>query len=112
LNHIFNNFLLVYADENLAVMSAGFMLSADAALIWGGARKNGLVKNFLKEVEWGELNYLFIDSPPGTSDEHLSITSLTPFLIKSEILYKIWVLHVFFLKARPPIFKFLNFKMI
>ena len=57
-------------------MSAGFMLAADAALIWGGARKNGLVKNFLKEVEWGELNYLFIDSPPGTSDEHLSITSL------------------------------------
>lgn len=66
----------VYADENLAVMSAGFMIAADAALIWGGARKNGLLKNFLKEVEWGDLNYLFIDSPPGTSDEHMSITSL------------------------------------
>lgn len=57
-------------------MSAGFMIAADAALIWGGARKNGLLKNFLKEVEWGDLNYLFIDSPPGTSDEHMSITSL------------------------------------
>lgn len=66
----------VYADENLAVMSAGFMLAEDAALIWGGARKNGLVKNFLKEVEWSELDYLLIDSPPGTSDEHLSITTL------------------------------------
>ena len=67
---------LVYADENLAVMSAGFMLGSDTALVWGGARKTGLLKNFLKEVEWGELDYLLIDSPPGTSDEHMGITSL------------------------------------
>ncbi|CBY21127.1 unnamed protein product [Oikopleura dioica] len=66
----------VYADENLAVMSAGFLLAHDAALVWGGARKNGLLKNFLKEVEWGALDYLLIDSPPGTSDEHMSTTSL------------------------------------
>ena len=57
-------------------MSAGFMIGADAALVWGGARKTGLLKNFLKEVEWGELDYLLIDSPPGTSDEHMGITSL------------------------------------
>jgi MinD-like ATPase involved in chromosome partitioning or flagellar assembly len=38
--------------------------------------KNGLLKNFLKEVEWGALDYLLIDSPPGTSDEHMSTTSL------------------------------------
>ena len=68
--------ILVYADENLAVMSAGFMLGSDTALVWGGARKTGLLKNFLKEVEWGELDYLLIDSPPGTSDEHMGITSL------------------------------------
>jgi len=66
----------VYADENLAVMSAGFMIGQDAALIWKGARKNGLLKNFLKDVEWGALDVLFIDSPPGTSDEHLSVTTL------------------------------------
>jgi len=39
-------------------------------------QKNGLLKNFLKEVEWGALDYLLIDSPPGTSDEHMSTTSL------------------------------------
>ena len=66
----------MYADENLAVMSAGFIMAQDAALIWKGARKNGLLKNFLKDVEWGALDVLFIDSPPGTSDEHLSVTTL------------------------------------
>ena len=50
----------MYADENLAVMSAGFIMAQDAALIWKGARKNGLLKNFLKDVEWGALDVLFI----------------------------------------------------
>ena len=62
---------LVYADENLCIMSAGFILNDDAALIWSGSRKTGLLKKFLKEVEWGELDFLLIDSPPGTSDEHM-----------------------------------------
>jgi len=66
----------VYADENLCIMSAGFILNDDAALIWSGSRKTGLLKKFLKEVEWGELDFLLIDSPPGTSDEHMGITSL------------------------------------
>lgn len=61
----------VYADENLCIMSAGFILNDDAALIWSGSRKTGLLKKFLKEVEWGELDFLLIDSPPGTSDEHM-----------------------------------------
>lgn len=37
-------------------------------------KKNGLIKQFLKDVDWGELDYMLIDTPPGTSDEHLSIT--------------------------------------
>jgi len=37
-------------------------------------KKNGLIKQFLRDVYWGELDYLVIDTPPGTSDEHLSIT--------------------------------------
>lgn len=52
-----------------------FMLeNEDAAVIWRGPKKNGLIKQFLKDVEWGELDYLVVDTPPGTSDEHLSIT--------------------------------------
>lgn len=42
-------------------------------MIWRGPRKNGLIKQFLTDVNWGELDYLIIDTPPGTTDEHISI---------------------------------------
>jgi len=59
---------------NLAVMSIGFMLpKEDDAIIWRGPKKHGLIKQFLSDVNWGELDCLIIDTPPGTSDEHLSI---------------------------------------
>jgi hypothetical protein len=58
-------------------MSIGFMLpNPDDAVIWRGPRKNGLIKQFLKDVHWGECDYLIIDSPPGTSDEHISIAQV------------------------------------
>jgi Mrp family chromosome partitioning ATPase len=64
----------VYVEDNLGVMSIGFMLpNPDDAVVWRGPRKNGLIKQFLKDVDWGELDYLVIDTPPGTSDEHISI---------------------------------------
>lgn len=64
----------VYVEDNLGVMSIGFMLpSNDDAIIWRGPRKNGLIKQFLTDVDWGQLDYLIIDTPPGTSDEHISI---------------------------------------
>lgn len=64
----------VYASENIAVMSIGFMLeNRNAAVVWRGPRKNGLIKQFLTDVYWGELDFLLIDTPPGTSDEHISI---------------------------------------
>jgi Mrp family chromosome partitioning ATPase len=60
--------------DNLAVMSIGFMLpNPDEAVIWRGPKKNGLIKQFLKDVDWGQLDFMVIDTPPGTSDEHLSI---------------------------------------
>eukprot|EP01036_Dinobryon_divergens_P057031 gene57031-76150_t len=55
----------VYVTDNLGVMSIGFMLpSNDDAIIWRGPRKNGLIKQFLSDVDWGELDYLIIDTPP------------------------------------------------
>ncbi|OLL23001.1 Cytosolic Fe-S cluster assembly factor NBP35 [Neolecta irregularis DAH-3] len=64
----------VYVADNLAVMSIGFLLpNVDDAVIWRGPKKNGLIKQFLKDVDWGELDYLLVDTPPGTSDEHLSV---------------------------------------
>uniref|UniRef100_A0A803QL89 Cytosolic Fe-S cluster assembly factor NBP35 n=1 Tax=Cannabis sativa TaxID=3483 RepID=A0A803QL89_CANSA len=65
----------VYVESNLGVMSIGFMLpNPDDAVIWRGPRKNSLIKQFLKDVYWGELDFLVVDAPPGTSDEHISIT--------------------------------------
>ena len=63
----------VYVDDKLGVMSIGFMLpDPDAAVIWRGPRKNALIKQFLSDVDWGELDFLIVDTPPGTSDEHIT----------------------------------------
>mmetsp|Transcript_6930 Transcript_6930/g.15935 ORF Transcript_6930/g.15935 Transcript_6930/m.15935 type:complete len:326 (-) Transcript_6930:69-1046(-) len=74
----------VYPAENLAVVSVGFLLTnPNEAVIWRGPKKNGLIKQFLKDVYWGdEIDCLVVDCPPGTSDEHLSITS---FLATSNV---------------------------
>eukprot|EP00172_Hildenbrandia_rubra_P002432 Plantae.Rhodophyta-Hildenbrandia_rubra.ctg32787.p1 GENE.Plantae.Rhodophyta-Hildenbrandia_rubra.ctg32787~~Plantae.Rhodophyta-Hildenbrandia_rubra.ctg32787.p1 ORF type:complete len:357 (-),score=74.80 Plantae.Rhodophyta-Hildenbrandia_rubra.ctg32787:905-1918(-) len=64
----------VYVDEHLCVMSIGFMLpDQNSPIAWRGARKTGMIKTFLKDVDWGELDYLIVDSPPGTSDEHITL---------------------------------------
>ncbi|KAI8320579.1 cytosolic Fe-S cluster assembly factor nubp1-A [Martensiomyces pterosporus] len=81
-----NGWSPVYVQDNLGVMSIGFMLpSEDEAVIWRGPKKNGMIKQFLKDVDWasGEgLDYLLFDTPPGTSDEHLSVVQ---FLRESGI---------------------------
>ena len=62
---------------NLKVVSMGFLLEdKEAPIIWRGPIKMGAIKQFLHEVEWGDLDYLIIDSPPGTGDEPLSIAQL------------------------------------
>jgi Mrp family chromosome partitioning ATPase len=64
-------------NENLKVMSIGFLLPDDReAVIWRGPMKHKLIKQFLAQVEWGALDYLIVDSPPGTGDEPLSIAQL------------------------------------
>eukprot|EP00118_Oscarella_pearsei_P003651 m.15209 g.15209 ORF g.15209 m.15209 type:complete len:310 (+) comp26239_c0_seq3:67-996(+) len=63
----------VYVSDNLSVMSVGLLVEdEDTAIIWRGPKKNGLIKQFLSDVDWGELDFLLVDTPPGTSDEHLS----------------------------------------
>jgi len=62
---------------NLAVMSIAFLLDRlEDAVIWRGPRKYGMIRQFLKDVAWGPLDYLVVDSPPGTGDEPLSIAQL------------------------------------
>ncbi len=62
---------------DLKVMSIGLLLEGqDDAVIWRGPMKMGVIKQFLKDVAWGELDYLIVDSPPGTGDEPLSVCQL------------------------------------
>jgi Mrp family chromosome partitioning ATPase len=61
----------------LKVMSLGFLLqNQDDAVIWRGPMKMGVIKQFLTDVNWGDLDYLIIDLPPGTGDEPLSLCQL------------------------------------
>jgi ATP-binding protein involved in chromosome partitioning len=63
--------------ENLKVMSIGFLLDGkDSAVIWRGPMKMGVIEQFLRDVDWGELDHLVIDCPPGTGDEPLSVMQL------------------------------------
>ena len=63
--------------DNLKVMSIAFMLQdKDDAVIWRGPMKFGVIKQFISDVDWGELDYLIVDCPPGTGDEPLSVVQI------------------------------------
>jgi ATP-binding protein involved in chromosome partitioning len=69
--------LLPVEIGELKVMSIGFLLRRrEEAVIWRGPMKMGVIKQFLKDVEWGDLDYLIVDAPPGTGDEPLSVCQL------------------------------------
>lgn len=71
----------ISVSSNLvAVSMASLIETSDAPLIWRGPLKMMALKQFLGEVKWGNLDYLIIDSPPGTGDEPLSICQLIPEL--------------------------------
>ena len=63
--------------DNLKVISTASILeSSDTPIIWRGPLKMKMINQFLKDVNWGKLDYLIIDSPPGTGDEPLSVAQL------------------------------------
>jgi len=63
----------------LKVVSIAFLLrDRDSPIIWRGPIKMSAIRQFLEEVEWGQLDYLIVDLPPGTGDEPLSIAQLIP----------------------------------
>lgn len=66
-------------NQNLKVMTIqGMLQNPDEAIVWRGPMKIGVIKQFLVEVEWGQLDYLIIDSPPGTGDEPLTVAQTIP----------------------------------
>ena len=67
----------LHCSDNLSAVSIeALMVNKDDAVIWRGPVKHGAIRQFLSEVEWGDLDYLIIDSPPGTGDEPLTVAQL------------------------------------
>ncbi len=62
----------------LKVVSTGFLVDEDTALMWRGLMLNKAVEQFLRDVHWGELDYLFIDMPPGTGDVQMGLARMLP----------------------------------
>jgi ATP-binding protein involved in chromosome partitioning len=60
------------------IMSIGFLVSPDQPLIWRGPMLHSAIQQFINDVEWGELDYLIVDLPPGTGDAQLSLTQSIP----------------------------------
>ena len=70
--------LIPLESHGVKLISVGFMLDEEQALIWRGPLIMQLIKQFLTQVEWGELDYLVIDLPPGTGDAQLTLVQTIP----------------------------------
>jgi ATP-binding protein involved in chromosome partitioning len=64
--------------DGVKVMSIGFFLDEDAAVVWRGPMLHKALQQFLEDVEWGELDYLLVDLPPGTGDVSMTLAQLLP----------------------------------
>lgn len=74
-------------NDNLKVMSIEFVMKdqTDEAVIWRGPMKHRMIRQFIAEADWGQLDYLIVDAPPGTGDEPLSICQMAPPRSKAVI---------------------------
>jgi len=70
--------LLPLEAHGIKVMSLGFLNRGDKPVVWRGPMLHTAVRQFLYDVEWGELDYLIVDMPPGTGDAQLSLAQLVP----------------------------------
>jgi ATP-binding protein involved in chromosome partitioning len=70
--------ILPLEQHGLKLMSMGFFITENSPVIWRGPMVHGLIRQFLGDVEWGELDYLVIDLPPGTGDAALTLTQQAP----------------------------------
>lgn len=67
-------------NGSLSVVSLGFLIGDRGnSVVWRGPKKTAMIKQFIRDVTWGNLDYLLIDTPPGTSDEHISIAEQLRF---------------------------------
>lgn len=74
-----NSIMPFEINKNLSLVSIAYFISSpDSPLIWRGPAKMKIIEKFVKDVTWGDLDWLIIDAPPGTGDEPLSIAQLLP----------------------------------
>jgi ATP-binding protein involved in chromosome partitioning len=72
------NHIIPVEKYGIKMMSIGFLTPGDNAIVWRGPMASSALKQFISDVEWGELDYLLLDLPPGTSDIHLTMVQAVP----------------------------------
>ncbi len=72
------NMILPIQQYGVKLISIGFLAPADGAVVWRGPMASSALKQFIGDTKWGELDYLLIDLPPGTSDIHLTLVQTVP----------------------------------
>lgn len=72
------NFIVPLEQYGVKLISIGFLTPADSAIVWRGPMASSALKQFITDALWGELDYLLIDLPPGTSDIHLTLVQTVP----------------------------------
>lgn len=65
-------------NHGVKMVSMGFLIDRDQPVIWRGPMLNGIIRQFLYQVQWGELDYLVVDMPPGTGDAQLTLAQAVP----------------------------------
>lgn len=74
------NRIQTLSSYGVRVMSMGFLTGNDVPVIWRGPMLHSVIQQFLRQVDWGELDYLLVDLPPGTGDVQLSLTQTVPLM--------------------------------
>lgn len=72
------NIIIPLEQYGVKLLSIGFLAPADSAIVWRGPMASSALKQFISDADWGELDYLLIDLPPGTSDIHLTLVQTVP----------------------------------
>ena len=72
------NLIVPLVQYGVKLISIGFLAPSDSAVVWRGPMASSALKQFISDAEWGDLDYLLIDMPPGTSDIHLTLVQTVP----------------------------------
>lgn len=72
------NIIIPIEQYGVKLISIGFLAPPDSAIVWRGPMASSALKQFFSDADWGELDYLLIDLPPGTSDIHLTMVQTVP----------------------------------